>query len=87
MEIHLEYHLRDEKPQISQWVEKVIAKCSKRLKFKHARINIHSSYGWEENGSSGYCPSDSEIEISIDLTSPNLKFETLGFTLAISFIV
>lgn len=82
MEIHLNHDLRDEAPQIENWAEKVIAKCSKRLKFEHARINIHSSHGWEENGSSGYCPSDSEIEISIDLTSPNLKFETFCFTLA-----
>ena len=81
MEIRLEHYLRDEKPQLEQWAKKVIAKCSKRLKLQHARINIHSSYGWEESGSSGYCPSDTIIEISIDLHSPNLKYETFCFAL------
>lgn len=83
MEIHLGCYLRDEAPQLAQWAKKVVAKCSKIISFKDARIGIYSSYDLGEvNGSRGYCPSDTIIDITVDLNHPNLKFETFRFTLA-----
>jgi uncharacterized protein YjaZ len=86
MEIHLEPYLRDEAPQLAQWAKKVVAKCSKILSFKHARIGIYASCDprdlEEINGSRGYCPSDTVIDVTVDLNHPNLKFETFRFTLA-----
>ncbi len=86
MEIFVEEYLAKSVPNTKQWVEKIIDKCARRIKFKDAKIGVFltpGSNGLEDvNGIGGYCPSSALVEISVDLNHPNFDFDSLKLTLA-----